>query len=400
MSSREVPNPAELAARQFQRDLGTLEGKRRLLEQKRARMAVSPFCFLRGTAPLFYEALRLAPHLAEGPKGKGWLVGDLHLENFGAYRPEVMTAEGASARVAFDVNDFDDAFIGPQRLDILRLLTSSVLAARDWGLSAPSIRTTAEIVLEGVLSGRTLGRPALMPTSVKELIARVAQRTRREFLDQRTRRTSKGRRFVLGARYQSLPPREQRLALAAFAAYAQNLAPEARWPEGAWEVRDVAFRVAGTGSLGSLRIAVLVAGKGGPDGGWLFDMKEEGLSSGRYFATTPPERGADRVLSALRTCLEHPPRMAGETDVGGHSMLVRRLTPQEDRLDLTALSGRKREAALFYLGALAGALHRRAAKHATPWRAKKARLLLENAITIAGLHEAAAVHYAALVAES
>jgi uncharacterized protein (DUF2252 family) len=397
VSSREVPNPAELAARQFQRDLRVFEGRPRLLEQKRERMAASPFCFLRGSAPLFYHALRLAPHLAEGPKGKGWLVGDLHLENFGAYRPEVVTEEGPSTRVVFDVNDFDDAFVGPQRLDVLRILTSSLLAARDWGLSVPSIRTTGEVVLEGVLAGRMLGRSAPMPTSVKELIARVANRSRREFLDQRTRRTSKGRRFILGRRYQPLSAREKRLAHAGFAAYAESLKPETRWPAGAWRVRDVAFRVAGTGSLGSMRIAVLVTGKGGPDGCWLFDMKEEGLPAGRDFASSPPERGVERVLSALSICPEHPPRMTGKTDVGGRSMLVRRLTPEEDRLDLGALPGHKREAVLFFLGALVGALHRRSARQASPWKPKKARVLLDNAITLAGIHEAAAVHYASLV---
>jgi len=399
MASRELPNPAELARYQLRRDLDRFEGQRRLLLHKRDRMAVSPFSFLRGTAPLFYEALRRAPWLAAGPKGKGWLVGDLHLENFGAYRPEPLGTEGSSPRVVFDVNDFDDAFIGPQLLDVLRLLTSTVLASRDWGLSSAASVSTAEVVLEGMLAGRRLGRAGRCPSSVRELLERVADRSRRELLDQRTRRMSGGRRFQRGPRYRSLTARQRQQALVAFTAYAKSLPKEHRAHPEAWEVRDVAFRVAGTGSLGALRIAVLVAGKGGIDGGWLFDMKEEGLPAGRSFAERARSHGAQRVRAALTKCPAAPPSMVGVTELGQRSMLVRRLTPQEDRLALPDLAAAERESALFFLGALAGALHHRAAKDAPQWRAKKARRLVENAVTLAGLHEAAAVHYAMLAAE-
>jgi uncharacterized protein (DUF2252 family) len=394
MASTELPDPARLAARQLRRDLRRMGDKPHLLAFKRQRMDVSPFHFLRGTAPLFYEALRAAPQLAVGPKGKGWLAGDLHLENFGAYRPEPVATEGASPRVVFDVNDFDDAFVGPQRLDALRLLTSAVLASRDWGLSSAETVSVAEVLLEGVLAGRSLGRPGPAPSPVRELLERVAERSRRELLDQRTRRTSGGRRFLRGPRYRSLSAREQRRARVAFAAYAERLSSEGRGRADAWEVRDVAFRLAGTGSLGGMRIAVLVAGKGGPDGAWMFEMKEQGASSGRAFAEGPPERGAERVLAALRRCPAHPPSLAGSTDFGRRSMLVRRLTPQEDRLDLGSLPPGKRESALFYFGALSGALHRRGAKDGPSWKAKKARVLIVNAMALAGLHEAAAVHYA------
>ena len=396
MASPELPDPADLAARQLRRDLRRLGHHPHLLAHKRERMAVSPFGFLRGTAPLFYEALRRVPRLAAGPKGTGWLVGDLHLENFGAYRPEPVATEGTSPRVVFDVNDFDDAFVGPQRLDVLRLLTSTLLAGRDWGLTTPEAVSAAEVILEGILAGRSLGRPGPHPSAVRDLLEKVAVRSRRELLDQRTRRTSGGRRFVRGPRYHSLTAREQRQARVAFVAYAEGLTGEARGHAGTWEVRDVAFRLAGTGSLGGLRIAVLVAGKGGVDGGWLFEMKEEGAAAGRAFSDEAPERGAHRVLAALRECPAHPPSMAGSTEFAGRSMLVRRLTPQEDRIALAELSPSKRESALFHLGALAGALHRRGAKDAPRWKAKKARVLLDNAITLAGLHEAAAVHYALL----
>jgi uncharacterized protein (DUF2252 family) len=164
----------------------------------------------------------------------------------------------------------------------------------------------------------------------------------------------------------------------------------------AWRVLDVAFRVAGTGSLGVQRIAVLVAGKGGPDGGWIFDMKEEDEPSGAAFATGHAGSGAGRVLKALKKCLAYPPRLAGCTELEGKSLLVRRLMPQEDRLDIARLPPEQRFSVLRYLGALTGAMHRRSAKKVPPWSLDEAQVMLEHAVTLAGVYEAAAVHYAAL----
>jgi hypothetical protein len=396
MGTRGFLDPAELARKQLLRDQRRLGLDAWLFKHKCARMAATPFDFLRGSAPLFYAALRQVPQLAEGPEGDGWLTGDLHLENFGVYRPQPPTDDAKSAAVAFDVNDFDDAFVGPQRLDVLRLLTSTVLAARTWGLPALGVRDATEAVLDGVLAGRAGGAAGRRPEAVRALLSRAAARTRKELLDGRTVLTAKGRRFVRGDRYRSLPAKQKARAAKAFGAYVRHLPEPLHGHHRAWRVVDVAFRIAGTGSLGVERIAVLVVGKGGPDGGWIFDMKEEDEPSGAAFATGHAGPGAGRVLKALRKCLARPPRMAGSTSLGGRSLLVRRLMPQEDRLSFAHLPLAQRESVLRYLGALTGALHRRAAKRARPWPLDEAQVLLDNAVTLAGLYEAAALHYAAL----
>jgi len=394
--TRRLLDPRQLAKKQLSRDLKRV-GPRWLFAHKCERMAATPFDFLRGSAPLFYAALRRAPGLAAGPEGNGWLTGDLHLENFGVYRPQSLADEARADAVVFDVNDFDDAFVGPQRLDVLRLLTSTILTARSWGLPALGIRAAAEALLDGVLAGRATGVAGRAPEAVRALLQRAAGRTRKQLLDARTEITPHGRRFVRGARYRSLGTSLKREAAAAFAAYVEALPASVRGhhPE-AWKVLDVAFRIAGTGSLGVLRIAVLVAGKGGEDGGWIFDMKEEDEPSGWAFATGNAGPGAGRVLKALRKCLASPPRMAGTAEVARKSLLVRRLMPQEDRLSLDRLDPAQREPVLHYLGGLTGALHRRGAKKAPRWSRGEAQILLDNAVTLAGLYEAAALHYAAL----
>jgi uncharacterized protein (DUF2252 family) len=396
-TSSDFLDPAALALKQLGRDLRRLGPKHWLFLHKCERMAPSPFDFLRGSAPLFYAALRRAPHLAAGPKGDGWLAGDLHLENFGVYRPQTLLDDARASTVAFDVNDFDDAFVGPQRLDVLRLLTSTVLAARTWGLPALAVREALETTLSGVLAGRSGGTAGRAPEPVRALLDRAAGRTRQELLDARTMLTPKGRHFVLGERYRPLSMKLRARAVRAFAEYVRSLPAAMQGHHAhAWQVQDVAFRVAGTGSLGVLRIAVLVSGKGGPDGGWIFDMKEEDEPSGAAFATGHAGSGAGRVLKALRKCLASPPRMAGSTELEGKSLLVRRLMPQEDRLSFAHLRPEQRSPVLRYLGALTGAMHRRGAKKVPVWSLDEAQVLLGHAVTLAGLYEAAALHYATL----
>src|SRR5205814_7118322 len=120
--------PETLARRPIAIDAAKTARHPHLFDHKVDRMCAGPLAFLRGSAPLFYELLDRHPALADGFPGEGWLVGDCHLENFGAYRTDPLrTGRAASKqgdRVVFDLNDFDDAFVGPWRLDVLRLVTS------------------------------------------------------------------------------------------------------------------------------------------------------------------------------------------------------------------------------------------------------------------------------------
>src|SRR5437016_1082570 len=81
-------DPVRLAHRQLELDRERTARFPDLFARKLLRMSASPLGFLRGAAPLFYEILAARPELANGPGGEGWVVGDAHLENFGAYRPE------------------------------------------------------------------------------------------------------------------------------------------------------------------------------------------------------------------------------------------------------------------------------------------------------------------------
>ena len=93
------------------------------------KMAADPFAFYRGSACLFYADMTAAKDAwADDRTSRVWIHGDLHAENFGTY----MNSHG---RMVFDVNDFDEAYIGHFSWDLRRFVAS--LALMGWQKALP-----------------------------------------------------------------------------------------------------------------------------------------------------------------------------------------------------------------------------------------------------------------------
>lgn len=110
------------------RDPAAFQGKFR-------KMAASAFAFYRGSACLFYNDLEHEQH--NGPflndqTKQIWIHGDLHAENFGTY----MDSEGS---LIFNVNDFDEAYVGPFTWDVKRFAASIALIGYTKALSDKQI---------------------------------------------------------------------------------------------------------------------------------------------------------------------------------------------------------------------------------------------------------------------
>ncbi len=203
------------------------------LALKHARMAQAPFLFLRATfyrwVPLWQEA---CPDLAAAPKLLA--VGDLHVENFGTWRD----AEG---RLAWGINDFDEAFAMPYAIDLVRLATSALLAARH-----EKLRLGAEEVCAALLAGygETIAADGGRPFVLEEEHAALRAMATGEERDPE--------RFwaKLGAARTATAPRAARRLL------------RQAMPETEGRPR-IAHRVAGLGSLGRPRYVALGLSHGG-----------------------------------------------------------------------------------------------------------------------------------------
>jgi uncharacterized protein (DUF2252 family) len=95
-----------------------------LVPVRHGRMMVAPFTFYRGAAKIMATDLAATPTAGLTVQ----LCGDAHLSNFGAFAsPE--------RRLLFDLNDFDETLPGPFEFDVKRMATSFAIAARNNGLS-------------------------------------------------------------------------------------------------------------------------------------------------------------------------------------------------------------------------------------------------------------------------
>ena len=78
-------------------------------------MAASPFAFYRGSACALLRRPGAATfaddRFLDERTSRVWIHGDLHAENFGTYM-------NASGQLVFNVNDFDEAYVGPFTWDL------------------------------------------------------------------------------------------------------------------------------------------------------------------------------------------------------------------------------------------------------------------------------------------
>jgi uncharacterized protein (DUF2252 family) len=266
---------ADLAAR-----LKALNAQRRqdLLPIKWGRMAASPFAFFRGSAGLF--AADLGPGPATGIQVQ--LCGDAHLLNLGAYA-------APDGHLVFDLNDFDESLTGPWEWDLKRLCASVVLAGREAGHSDRSAQDAVLALVwayrEGMarfaeMKALELVRFDVLPGDhgpvLKDVLAKATRDTPARLLDKVTEGDADG-----GRRFQAHPPLLApvpeamiQAVLAAWPGYGESVVPGRQQVLEAYQPVDIAFRVVGTGSVGTTCLVALCFGRG-PDDPLFLQFKSE-----------------------------------------------------------------------------------------------------------------------------
>ena len=305
------------------------------LKLKFKALRADPFSFYRGTCHLFYSTLPQEPIILDAPAIH--ICGDLHLENFGTYK-------GDNRLTYFDINDFDEAALAPFTLDLLRFLASIHLAGRifRWrqGCAREVCTTFLETYRVAMLEGKARWIERATATGmVGALLDNVKKRSRIELLDQKTRKVAGHRTFRVDGKHMLAAGNKQtkraRAILSATSAAQQT--PDF------FKVLDVARRIAGNGSLGLERYAVLIEGRGSPDWNYLLDIKYSAPSCLLPFISTAQPHWrceADRVVGTQQLVQAVPPALLQSLPFDEGSYLLKELQPSADRLDLGLCNGR------------------------------------------------------------
>ncbi|WP_431220603.1 DUF2252 domain-containing protein [Leifsonia xyli] len=266
-------------------------------------MSADAFAFYRGTAAIQAADLAAAPTTGT----EVVICGDAHLSNFGVYR----SPENA---MVFDINDFDEATIGPWEWDVKRLLASVVLAGRSLGLPDDTLRETVEAAAATYRDWlrRTLELPLLAryftPTSVRSkrgrrflsvdtlrLIEEVMRQSRKRTSERVARKTLQADetgtlRFVDDPPIlRRAEPEVQALAEDAYARYRATLPPNIALLTSQLRLDDVARRVVGVGSVGTRCFLIALRGPTGEV--ILLQLKEADVSVVERFGGVVPLPG-------------------------------------------------------------------------------------------------------------
>jgi uncharacterized protein DUF2252 len=203
------------------------------LKEKHKVMRKELFSFLRGTCWRWAEtAPAICPELMDAPPVAS--VVDAHVGNFGLWRD-------ADGRLAWGVNDYDEACVTPWPLDLVRLAASALIAGGAGGRGAAA---TAAAVHDGYREGLVRPRACILELDrpwLRDLFA-ASDGKRAQFWD-----------ALFAAKRRKQPPPAPFAAALSAALPEPGLAPR------------IAPRRAGVGSLGRLRlVASLEDYRGGP----------------------------------------------------------------------------------------------------------------------------------------
>ncbi len=313
------------------------------------KMAADPFAFYRGSACLFYADMTTqADPWADDRTGRVWIHGDLHAENFGTY----MNSHG---RMVFDVNDFDEAYVGHFSWDLRRFVASLALLGWQKALPDDDVRRLVGTYLRAYLAQVThyagesddddfALRLDNTDGPVLDVLMQARMASRVELLDGMTRLEGGVRFFDDHATVRRLGKAERRAVESAFTAYLDTIPESKRFDRGLfYEVRDVVGKTGfGIGSAGLPAYNVLVEGYSQSlDNDVVLSMKQANVPAVSRFVDAAHREAVDgyfdheghRTVVSQRALQVHTDPLLGYTSLDGVGFVVAEVSPYEFDLD-------------------------------------------------------------------
>ncbi|MCD0450075.1 DUF2252 domain-containing protein [Actinocorallia sp. API 0066] len=314
------------------------------------KMASDPFAFYRGSAPIFYADI-VADDDAWGNErtGRVWIQGDLHAQNFGTY----MSDDGV---FTFDVNDFDEAYIGAFTWDVKRFVASLALLAWGKAISDADITRLVETYTRAYVDQvRFYARRdsdenwALTLDSatghVYDVLVEAVSSTRVDLLNRHTVVEGHTRRMRDGANIRRLDDAERALVEEAYAHYLDTIPQDKRFGSLTYKIKDIVGASGfGIGSAGLIAYNILVEGHSQAlENDVILSVKQGNVAApsrvvdderiAAYF-----EHHGHRTAVSRRALQANADPWLGYAEIGGVGFVVQEFSPYEADLDWSGLT--------------------------------------------------------------
>jgi uncharacterized protein (DUF2252 family) len=315
------------------------------------KMAADPFAFYRGSACLFYaDMARRKEHQADERTSRVWIHGDLHAENFGTY----MNSEGI---LVFDVNDFDEAYLGHFTWDLRRFLASLALLGWQKALPEEDVRRMSRTYLAAYVDQvrhyveveedeAFALRLDNTDGAIQQVLVAARMCSRVEMLDDVTEVVDQERRFARGPGVRELSKTERGKVERAFKRYLTTLSDSKRQQQAVfYDIKDIVGRAGfGIGSAGLPAYNVLIEGfNQALENDVVLSMKQGNVPAVSRFVEVDRaeeffENQGHRTVVSQRELQVHTDPFLGWTTVDKVGYVVAEVSPYEADLDWSELT--------------------------------------------------------------
>ncbi|MBD2182115.1 DUF2252 domain-containing protein [Aerosakkonema funiforme] len=309
------------------------------------KMAASAFAFYRGSAALFYADVAddKDPFLNDRTS-RVWIQGDLHAENFGTY----MNSEGV---LVFDVNDFDESYVGAFTWDVKRLAASLSLVGYQKALSDGEIKQTIATMTRSYIAqvaefasspDRSDFALTLSNTTGKllNLLHETRLNTRIGLLESQTHIENYDRRFTLGSSVTPVDSEIRTKILEAFPDYLKSIPRSKKFERLNYNIKDIVVRQGmGIGSAGTSSYNLLLEGPTQAlENDIIIYMKPAQVAAPSLVVTDPKIKNyflhdGHRTVISQRALQAYSDPWLGYTTLNGMGMLVEEVSPYKGDLE-------------------------------------------------------------------
>jgi uncharacterized protein (DUF2252 family) len=315
------------------------------------KMAADPFAFYRGSACLFYADMdRARDPFADERTSRVWIHGDLHAENFGTY----MNSEGV---LVFDVNDFDEAYLGHFTWDVKRFVASLALMCWQKALPEEAVRELAQTYLTAYVDQVAhyveqeqdesyALRIDNTEGAILDVLLLARSSSRLELLESMSEVHDHERSFVRDGLTRELSKTEYKKVVAAFNRYLTTI-PESKRDrrEVFYDIKDIVGRKGfGIGSAGLPAYNVLIEGYNQAlENDIVLSVKQGNIAAPSRVvdderAASFFEHEGHRTVVSQRALQVHTDPFLGHTTLDGVGYVVAEISPYEADLDWTNIT--------------------------------------------------------------